>query len=250
MTRQLLLAAATALALVQTSLPVHAAGVPAHITAAVADSARPAADRDRDANRKPAETLAFVGVKPGQRVAEMMPGGGYFTRLLSGVVGPKGKVYALAPPPMGSRDMGAAVRAIAADSHYSNVTVAELSVKDFKVPEPVDLVWTSQNYHDFHNMLSGDMAAFNKAVFDALKPGGIYIVLDHAAAPGSGSRDTQSLHRIDPETVKQEVLAAGFKLDKESDVLHNAADPHTANVHDGAIRGTTDQFILKFRKPG
>ena len=90
----------------------------------------------------------------------------------------------------------------------------------------------------------------NKAIYDALKPGGIYLVLDHAAAAGSGLRDTETLHRIDPAAVKKEVLAAGFVLDGESDVLHNPQDDHTAKVFDPAIRGKTDKFIFRFRKPG
>jgi predicted methyltransferase len=110
-------------------------------------------------------------------------------------------------------------------------------------------VWTSQNYHDLHNRPNADLAAFNKNVFDSLKPGGTYIVLDHAAEAGSGTRDTSTLHRIDPEVVKTEVTAAGFKLEGQSDVLKNPQDPHTANVRDPSIRGKTDQFILKFRKP-
>jgi predicted methyltransferase len=117
------------------------------------------------------------------------------------------------------------------------------------VSEPVDVVFTAQNYHDVHNVPNIDLAAFNKSVFDALKPGGVYVVLDHAAAAGSGGRDTSTLHRIDPETVKSEVLAAGFVLAGQSKVLENAQDAHTVPVFDPSIRGKTDQFILKFRKP-
>jgi predicted methyltransferase len=117
------------------------------------------------------------------------------------------------------------------------------------VSEPADIVFTAQNYHDVHNVPNIDMAAFNKSVFDALKPGGVFIVLDHAAAAGSGARDTATLHRIDPATVKSEVTAAGFEFVGESKVLANAQDDHTAKVFDPAIRGKTDQFIYKFRKP-
>ena len=124
-----------------------------------------------------------------------------------------------------------------------------MSIKELSLPEAVDLVWTSQNYHDLHNIPNADVADFDRSVFKALKPGGVFIVLDHAAAAGSGFRDTSTLHRIDPEAVKQEVLSAGFKFEAESDVLHNAADDHTLKVFDPAIRGKTDQFILKFRKP-
>jgi len=228
--------------------------VPAYISAAVADSARPEEDRQRDADRKPAQTLAFAGIKPGQQVMELIPSRGYFTRLLSQAVGPKGHVYAISPPrrpnaPADAPDPGAATKTLAADPHYSNVSAEVVPIGPVSAPAPVDVVWTSLNYHDFHNVPNLDLAAFNKSIFDALKPGGVYIVIDHAAAAGSGTRDTNTLHRIDPATVKSEVQAAGFQLAGESDVLHHAQDDHTAKVFDPAIRGKTDQFILKFRKP-
>ncbi len=229
-------------------------GVSTAITAAVADPARPDADKARDANRKPAETIAFAGVKSGDVVGELFPGGGYFTRILSKVVGPPGAVYAYAPPnppdaPAGARDFAAAAKAIAADPAYGNVHVVQTPPTNIAFPVPLDVVWTSQNYHDFHNVPGVDVGAFDKQIFAALKPGGIFLVLDHAAEPGSTDRDTKTLHRIDPETVKREVLAAGFVYDGSSDLLHRGDDPHTANVFDPLIRGKTDQFILKFRKP-
>jgi predicted methyltransferase len=228
--------------------------IPSYVSAAVADSARPAEDSQRDAERKPAQTIVFAGIKPGQKVAELIPGKGYFTRILSKVVGPKGHVYALSAPrrpnaPPESPDPAAATTAIAADANYSNVSVQVASIAEVKVPEPVDVVWTSQNYHDVHNVPNIDIAAFNKSVFDALKPGGTFIVLDHTAAAGSGARDTSTLHRIDPQIVKTEVKAAGFVFVGESKVLHNPQDDHTLKVFDPSIRGKTDQFILKFRKP-
>ncbi len=226
----------------------------AAIAAAVADANRPDADKQRDANRKPAETLAFAGVKPGDSVGELLPGGGYFTRLLSKVVGSNGHVYALAPPrpadaPADRPEPAARVKAIAADPAYSNVQVVVTPLTKLAFPAPLDLVWTTQNYHDLHNVPGVDLRVLDKQVFDALKPGGVFLVLDHAAAPGSADRDTSTLHRIDPETVKKEVLAAGFVLEGSSDLLHRSDDPHTAPVFDPLIRGKTDQFILKFRKP-
>ena len=112
-------------------------------------------------------------------------------------------------------------------------------------------MFTSQNYHDYHDPFMGpvDMAAFGKQVFGALKPGGVFVVIDHVAPAGSGIADTDTLHRIDPAVVKKEMEAAGFVFDGESDVLHNATDPHTAAVFDKSIRGSTDQFIYRFRKP-
>jgi predicted methyltransferase len=223
--------------------------IPTYVAEAVADKARPAADTEHDASRKPAETLAFAGVKPGDWVLELAPGRGYYTRLLSAVVGPKGEVsnYILttpkpdAPPPP--------VVAIAADPHYSNVKVTLARLVDVKPTNSFDLVWTTQNYHDFHNIQGLDVATINHAVFEALKPGGIYFILDHAAEAGSGTRDTNTTHRIDEEAVKQEVKAAGFELVGESNILRNKDDPHTGKVFEPPIQGHTDQFILKFRKP-
>ena len=237
------------------SLSLQAAEkIPAYITAAVADAGRPAEDKERDANRKPAETVLFAGVKPGSTVVELVPGKGYFTRIFSKVVGPKGKVYAVSPGRRAnaapdSPDPSAATKAIASDPGYSNVVVRTAKWPSLNVSIPADVVFTAQNYHDVHNVPDIDMAAFNKTVFDALKPGGVFIVLDHAAAAGSGGRDTSTMHRIDPATVKSEVTAAGFEFAGESKVLANAQDDHTAKVFDPAIRGKTDQFIYKFRKP-
>ncbi|HWZ63064.1 MAG TPA: hypothetical protein VNX02_08590 [Steroidobacteraceae bacterium] len=228
----------------------HAAGLPKYITAAVADPARPAADKERDASRKPAETLAFAGVKPGDWVLELAPGKGYFTRMLSAAVGSKGQVsiYTVSAPPKPDAPPPPVV-AIAADPHYSNVKVTLARLSDVRPTNSFDLVWTTQNYHDLHNLKDIDVATINKTIFAALKPGGIYFVLDHAAEAGSGSRDTNTLHRIDEETVKQEVKAAGFELVGESKILRNKDDPHTAKVFDPPIQGHTDQFLLKFRKP-
>lgn len=230
------------------------ASPPTYILRAVGDSARPQADTQRDGDRHPALTLAFAGVKPGEQVVELIPGSGYFTRLLSAVVGPKGKVYAVVPPrrpdaPADSPDPAARLQPITSDQHYANVTVVTGKVAQIELPQGVDLVWTSQNYHDFHNIQDAQVADIDKAVFKALKPGGVYLVLDHAAAPGSGFRDTSTLHRIDPEAVKKEVMSVGFKLEASSSLLRNKEDPHTAKVFDSGIRGHTDQFIFKFRKP-
>ncbi len=247
-------AAALMAALMLAATGASAAAIPANIAAAVADASRPDADKQRDANRKPAQTLAFTGVKPGAQVAELLPGGGYFTRIFSKAVGSSGHVYALVPAPWpdapaDAPDFAARVKAIAADPNYSNVSVVVEPFSQLAVPAPVDLVWTSQNYHDLHNFPGLDLGVFNKMVFDDLKPGGIYLILDHTAEPGSGGRDTKTLHRIDPETVKKEVLAAGFVFVGSSNLLRQPSDGHTLKVFDPAVRGKTDQFILKFRKP-
>jgi predicted methyltransferase len=224
------------------------------VAAAVADPARPQADRERDADRKPAECIAFAGLKPGQRIADLLPGGGYFTRIFSAVVGAKGEVLAVATPkrpdaPPDRPEPSAAVRAIAADPHYRNVNVSVEKVAELKLPEKLDMVWTSQNYHDVHNVKDIDVGSFNKAVFESLKPGGIYIVIDHATEKGAGFTATSTLHRSDPDAVKTEVLAAGFEFVGSSDVIANPADDHTAKVFEQGLHDKTDRYLLKFRKP-
>jgi predicted methyltransferase len=230
------------------------ANVPHAVAAAVADASRPAADTERDADRKPALTLAFAGVKPGDKVADYAAGAGYFTRLFADVVGPQGHVYATVPNSLFVYPN--IVKGIADIQTYAvahqNVTVTFASALDAaRFPERLDLFWISQNYHDLHDSFMGpvDTVAFNKAVYAALKPGGVYIVLDHVAAKNSPADVTDTLHRIEPSTVRREVEAAGFKFEGESMVLANPADPHTATVFDKAIRGHTDQFLFKFRKP-
>jgi predicted methyltransferase len=224
------------------------------IAAAIADPSRPATDTGRDVDRKPAETLAFAGVKAADRVADYAAGTGYFTRLFAAVAGPSGHVYATVPSPLFKYPN--IVKGIAELQYYAvghpNVTVTFASAVDAaKYPEKLDLFWISQNYHDLHDSFMGpvDMAVFNRTVYAALKPGGLYIVLDHRAAPGSPADVTDTLHRIEPSTVRREVEAAGFKFEGESTLLANPQDPLTAGVFDASIRGRTDQFILKFRRP-
>ena len=254
MDRKLIFAAIAVLAVAGLNLAAQAqSDVPSYDAAAVADPGRPASETARDAERKPAEMLAFAGVKPGDKVVDLIPGGGYFTHLFSAAVGPTGVVYQFvpaefaafaktAPPAVGSHP----------DPARPNVVYLSAPVNSLATPEPVDLVWTSQNYHDLHDSFAkpADLAQVNAAIFRALKPGGIYVVLDHAALPGSGLSATETLHRIDPATVRPEVEAAGFVYVGESDVLRNPNDPHTAKVFDPSIRGHTDQFVFKFRKPG
>jgi predicted methyltransferase len=219
------------------------------IDAAVAGSGRPAADEARDTERKPAAILDFAHVHEGETVLELIPGGGYFTRLLSKAVGPTGTVYAASPP---IQNMGAASEAIAADPRYANVKAVPLNAATLGPAGPmVDLIFTSDNYHDLHlTQAHQDVPLFDKYLFGKLKSGGILIVIDHVAASGApvtGTADT--LHRIDPAAVLKEVEAAGFVFDSQSDVLRNPADSHLVKVFDPAIRGHTDQFVFRFRKP-
>jgi predicted methyltransferase len=230
---------------------VAAQSPPPYVTAAIDDSARPDADKKLDPERMPAAMLAFAGIKPGMKVMDMIPGNGYFTRLFAKVVGDTGYVYAFQPAEFEAFYKGkpAPIKAVA--TGYHNVSVVSGPVNSLSAPEYLDVVWTSQNYHDLHDSFAkpADLAVVNKQVFAALKPGGVYVILDHAAATGSGLRDTETLHRIDEAAVKQEVLAAGFKLVGESKILRNPKDPHDKLVFDPSIRHHTDQFILKFMKP-
>lgn len=222
------------------------------VKAAVSDAGRPAPDKERDANRKPGEVIAFSGMKAGDVVADINPGGGYFTRIFSKTVGAKGKVYAVVSDAGLAKNPKAAdaVKAIAADAAYGgNVEVAVADFANLKTAMPLDIAWTSLNYHDFKNRGGSFTENMNKAVFAALKPGGTYIVIDHAAGKGAAADVTEKLHRVDVEVVKKEVMAAGFKLEAESNLLAHAEDNHISPVFDGAIRGKTDQFVLKFRKP-
>ncbi len=218
--------------------------------AAVADKGRPEADSKRDADRKPAEMLEFAGVKAGSKVADFIPGGGYFTRIFAKAVGPKGKVFVITNPPPANAPTPPAIFGIAADPQYGNITVVQTGIASFALPEQVDVFWTSQNYHDlFARARNVDISKVDKLIYDAIKPGGVFIVLDHAAAPGTPIDPDDKLHRIDPAHVKKQLESSGFKFESESKVLANPADDHTKTVFDPAIRGHTDQFILKFRKP-
>jgi predicted methyltransferase len=245
MMRIAITACAAGLLLASYAATFGAANIPANIMAAVSDPHRPQSDTVRDADRKPAETLAYAGIKPGDKILELVPAQGYMTRLLSAAVGPRGHVYTVNLAALNDR-IKAVTKPVLEDPAYSrNVTYSEQNFAELKSPEPVDVVWTSMNYHDFKNagMFSADTAAMNKAIYAALKPGGTYIIIDHIAAPGSGTRDTRTLHRIDPETVKAEVLAAGFTLEGESNLLRNP-EPHTGHSDD-----KSDKFFFKFRKP-
>jgi predicted methyltransferase len=222
---------------------------PATLAAAVADPARPAADVARDADRKPLEMLAFAQVKPGDTVLELIPGGGYFTRLLAKAVGPTGVVLAASPAVIPGADKVA--KEIAADPRYGNVKAVGFDGPTLMDPQQVDVIFTAQNYHDLHlTQAKQDVPLLDRLFFDKLKHGGLLIIIDHAALPGSPVVATaDTLHRIDPAVVKTEVEGAGFVFDGESPVLRNPDDPHTKIVFDPSIRGKTDQFVFRFKKP-
>ncbi|SEI40287.1 class I SAM-dependent methyltransferase [Frateuria terrea] len=252
--RTLVLAAVIALALPAAhaahASPQHAQ--PPYLTAAINDPGRQA-DRKDDARRKIAQVMAFAQVKPGDKVLELIPGSGYFTRVFSGVVGPKGHVYALWPNEYASEAQSDVdnLRKLARQPHYANVSVLTQPAAKLDAPESVDVVFTSQNYHDYPDKFMGnaDPVVLDKQVYKVLKPGGVFVVIDHVAPAGSGMRDTDTLHRIDPAIVRKQVESAGFVFDGESNALRNPADPHDIKVFDKSIRGHTDQFMYRFRKP-
>lgn len=216
--------------------------------AAILDAARPEDERARDAFRAPAEMLAFAEVAEGQIIADIRPGAGYFTRLFAKVVGDKGKVYAFVPNLTSERENP---RADALVSAYPNVARVNGDLDNMTYDQPLDLVFMSQEYHDFHIPRFGvDVAKMNADIFKALKPGGLYVVIDHQAASGTGKDAIETLHRIEGDFLRREVEAAGFIYEAESPAVANPADNHSLNVFDDAIRGRTDQFVYRFRKPG
>jgi len=235
-------------------LAAPALAAPPHIEAAVKDAARPQADTSRDDLRKPAELLEFAGIRPGMVVVDLLPGGGYFTRIFARAVGPKGQVYAYFGTQYDAR-----LKAQGQDPDrqftdlkrtYPNLGVVHGPLVDFVTPQRADLVWTSNNYHDLYNkQYDTNPAVINKRIFDSLKPGGTYLVVDHRAVKGAGLPVTESLHRMDADIARRDIEAAGFRFVSESKVLAHPADDNTKRVFEQDVRGRTDQFVMKFVKP-
>lgn len=209
-----------------------------------AQSAAPTVDPDW----KVPQVIAFIGLKKGDQVADII--GGRLTASLAEAVGPTGKVYAVETAEIvkGHPQIMERMKALAVRS--PNVIASDDPIAT-PLPSGLDAVFIRQNYHDLYDKFMGpaDVPAFNKAVFAALKPGGVYVILDHAAAADSGISATDTLHRIDPARVKADMRAAGFKFDAKSSILANAGDDHTKNVFDPSVRGHTDQFLYRFKKP-
>jgi len=220
--------------------------------AALADPQRPEADRDRDAARKPAELLAFAQIAPGEAVGDYIMGGGYWTRLLSNAVGPAGKVYAFQPDEFIAFRPAYGDEQNAAVTGRPNVTALRGPVAAPKFPEKLDTIITVQNMHDLYlgAMPQGTAPKALAALFAALKPGGTLLVVDHSASAGAGIAAANSVHRMDRDAAIAALTAAGFTLEAESVLYLRPEDPRTANVFDPAIRGRTDQFVLRLRKPG
>jgi predicted methyltransferase len=221
------------------------ADTPGYIRAAIDDPSRSPEQRARDANRKPAELLMMSGIRPGNTVVEFASFGQYFTTFLSDIVGPKGMVY-MYDLPYTEKRAGEASRAFVAAHPNSKYQLVDYNT--LELPQKVDEVFMVLYYHDlFINKI--DTASLDSRIFNALKPGGIFLVVDHNARKGSGTTDTPKLHRIDPAVIRQEVTAAGFKLVTESKLLAHPEDDHTQLVFAAGLRGLTDQTVFVFRKP-
>jgi predicted methyltransferase len=225
----------------------------ASLDQALADPMRREQRDAADARRKPGPLVALAGVKPGDEVLDLIPGNGYWTRIFSKIVGPKGKVYAVWPQAYARTAMGnvQTLRQLSADKYYGNIVTLVEPTTELTAPEPLDVVWTSQNFHDYPDefMGKGDPAQLARDAFKILKPGGTFMIIDHAAKPGHGLADTDTLHRIDPAAVRRIVEDAGFRFAGESRVLANPADPLDIPVFDKSVRGHTSQFAYKFMKP-
>lgn len=225
----------------------------AALDAALADPGRKAQRDAADERRKPGPLIVLAAVKPGDKVLDLIPGSGYWTRIFSKIVGPQGKVYAVWPQSYARLATGdvAKMQQLSADKNYSNVVTQVQPTTTLTASEPLDVVWTSQNFHDYPDEFMGksDPSAFAKDAFKILKPGGTFMVIDHMAKPGRGLADTEALHRIEPASVRKIAEGAGFRFAGKSKVLENPVDPLNIPVFDKSIRGHTSQFAYKFVKP-
>jgi predicted methyltransferase len=201
------------------------------------------------------ELIRFAGIKAGATVIDVYPGDGDWTRLFSDLVGPEGRVYSFVPAEVAhfKNDPVGRMRELSQEAGRENVEVVSANVVALAdVTQPADVLWLHLFYHDLHTSLiqarGATAAAFNRAVHERLKPGGSYIIVDHAASAGTGTGDAQSLHRIDPAAVRKEVEAAGFVLDAQSSLLAKKDDPHSAKVFEPSIKGETDRFAYRFVK--
>lgn len=236
------------LVLLIATAPLHATAQ-GDLASILSSSARPQADRDGDANRRPAQVIEFFGIERGDRVADLLTGGGYWTRILVPLVGPSGRVYAGNNPFFGEY-YADAFNALLAEPAFANVVKIDGRVDRLALPSDgsLDAVLLVMAYHDLF-LTDEDRAALNRTVFAALKPGGVYGIIDHAAAAGAGSTQVQALHRIEKTIVVNEVQAAGFRLAGEAEFLRNTADDHTMPIFAPAVMGKTDRFVLRFEKP-
>lgn len=218
------------------------------LAAILESAARPQADREQDAGRQPAEVIRFFGIESGDRVADLLTGGGYWTRILVPLVGLEGQVLA-GNNPFFAQYFGEALDALLAEPAFARVVRIDGPVDRIALPVDgsLDAVLLVMAYHDLF-LTDEDRAALNRKVYAALKPGGVYGIIDHEAGAGAGTSKIEPLHRIEKQVVVAEVEAAGFKLAREADFLRNAADDHTAAIFAPAVAGKTDRFVLRFEK--
>lgn len=247
-TKRKIIAGLSLLPMLLLALAASAATV-AELTAALAD--RPEADRARDADRRPAEVLAFAGLQPGMTAMDVMAASGWYTEVLARAVGPDGKVYAENPAWLLTAMKGAAARALTerlADGHLPNVVRADEGLAKGTVPAgSVDLALTALNFHDTYYMAGADAALEQlRQVYAALKPGGVFILIDHVGDP---AQDNAKLHRIPPAIAEDLAQEAGFTIEARGEMLAHPADDHTQMVFASGLRGKTDRFVLKLRKP-
>ncbi len=221
----------------------------ADLQAALANPARPEADRARDAARKPAEVLQFFGIEQGKKVADLLAGGGYYTRILVKAVGEEGQVYA-GNNPFYMQFVKDNWDALFKEPSFQKVHRVDGLVDQVALPQDgsLDAVIIVLAYHDLF-LTEEDRSQMNARILAALKPGGVYGIIDHHAKEGSGTEAVKALHRIEEAVIVNEITAAGFTFAKKGDFLRNARDDGTKMVFDPAIRGKTDRFVLRFEKP-
>ncbi len=235
-------------------VPVAHAAQPADYVPAVAKSARSEKDRERDPHDRPAHIFALADLKPGMAVADIFGAGGYWSELLSYVVGPKGTVLLVNNPPyeeFGKEELATrfakgrlkSVQHLVVDPAYMTLGTDRLDAA-LIVMSYHDLYWVDEK----EGWPKIDAGKFLEQIHAALKPGGVFIVVDHAAKAGTGSTAAQELHRIDEEFAKQDMASHGFRLEKTWDGLRNPADDRTKSIFDPAIRGQTDRFVQVYRK--
>ncbi len=236
------------IAMIIAAFPTHGIGQPS-LQAILADTSRPQEHRDQDQSRATVQILEFFGIGSGDRVADLLAGGGYYTRILVPLVGDDGQVYA-GNNAFYQRFFAEAFDALLNEPAFSNVVRIDGRVDELGLPTDgsLDVVLMSQAYHDLV-LTDEDRNEMNRRISQALRSGGVYGIVDHAAMPGSGTSATQELHRIDEQVVIDEITAAGFELDAEADFLANPDDDHSLSIFDDSIRGQTDRFVLRFTKP-
>ena len=252
MTQRRLLAFALSLAFT----PALASAVPADIAAAVSAPGRPADAVQLDAGRRPAEILAFMGLERGDRALDLFTGTGYYAEIMGRAVGPTGSVLAWEPANFYNDEARRALSGL--HGRTPNVAVMASAANAFTLPASAfDFVMIHLNYHDtyWESARYGfpriEPSAFLDTVYQSVKPGGTIAVIDHVATPGGDTRAVvESLHRIDPATIRADFERAGFVFDGESELLRNPQDDHSKMVFDPAIRGHTDRIAYRFRRPG